>query len=134
MNRPLAADSLVDFWSRRWNLAFRDAAALLIFRPLARRWGATIALAGTFLASGLFHEVVISLPARGGYGLPTIYFLIQFAGTIIQRHFISRDNSHWHLPTRLTTALVILTPLPLLFHPPFCERVIIPFLHLLGVR
>ena len=40
MNRPLASHRVAEFWGQRWNLAFRDAAHVAVFRPIARRYGA----------------------------------------------------------------------------------------------
>src|SRR5437867_3664498 len=67
MRAPLLATSLADFWSTRWNTAFNTLAVEFAFRPLARRWGAAWATFSVFLISGLVHEAVISLPARGGF-------------------------------------------------------------------
>jgi alginate O-acetyltransferase complex protein AlgI len=88
----------------------------------------------TFLFSGLWHEAAISLTARGGYGLPTLYFLIQGLGMTIERRWQRRTTGAprpWFV--RATTATIVVLPLPLLFHRPFAERVIIPLLHVLGV-
>ena len=35
MNAPILATSVTEFWSRRWNLAFRDYASPFLFVPLA---------------------------------------------------------------------------------------------------
>ncbi|MGE3243704.1 MAG: membrane bound O-acyl transferase family-domain-containing protein [Pirellulales bacterium] len=137
MNAPLLANSLADFWSRRWNLAFRDAAAQIVFRPAARRWGVTAATFATFLASGLIHDAAISLPARGGYGLPTLYFLLQFLGLMFERQVLWGHDHGTRVATRFLAAIVIVVPLPLLFHPPFAENVIVPMLealHVFGVH
>src|SRR5205085_735711 len=98
------------------------------FRPLVARVGPTRAMLLTFLASGLVHDAVISLPARGGYGLPTLYFLIQGVGLVIEK---SRPG-RLHLrgaAGRLFTIAVTALPVGLLFHRPFIEHVILPFLH-----
>jgi hypothetical protein len=81
-----------------------------------------------FLVSGLLHETVISLPARGGWGGPTLYFLLQAAGVGFER---SATGKHLHLGRaaigRVWTFLVAVAPLPLLFHAPFVRNVIVPF-------
>ena len=133
MDRPLAAGSLSDFWSNRWNRAFRDAAHLLVFRPVARRWGAPTATMATFGFSGLIHDLAISWPAGGGWGLPTIYFLIQGTAVLAER----RAGGLWaHGPptwlAKTFTLLVLTAPLGLLVHQPFVQEVILPMLRYLA--
>jgi len=133
MNCPIAATSAAEFWGRRWNVAFRDLAHVLVFRPVARRFGLGTALWTSFAVSGLVHELVISVPAGAGSGLPTAYFLLQAAGITLERRVFrgamtaERRTSRW-LFTHAFTAL----PAFFLFHPPFVERVMIPFLHAIG--
>lgn len=124
MDRPWASTTIAEWWGRRWNTAFRDLTHRFLYRPLRQRLGATGALIVGFAVSGIVHDLVISLPARGGYGLPTIYFLIQAFGILAER---SQRGRRWGLGRRWSTLLVILLPAPLLFHPPFLERVIVPF-------
>ena len=81
MRAPVLSASLGEFWGRRWNSGFRDLVFGLWFARLKARHGARAATLLLFLFSGLVHDLVISLPARGGYGLPTAYFLLQGAGT-----------------------------------------------------
>lgn len=119
MNRPLSATSLADFWGRRWNTAFHALAQRLVFRPTLRIAGVRGAVLATFIASGLIHDLVISVPARGGYGLPTVYFIVQGLGVLVER---SAGRG------RGLTILLALGPVFLLFHPPFVLRVIVPFL------
>ncbi len=85
MRSPLLASSVADFWARRWNTAFHELASRLTLRPLRPAFGVTSATLLVFLASGVIHELVISVPAHGGYGLPTGYFLIQGLGVAGER-------------------------------------------------
>ena len=85
MSAPLRSTSLGEFWGKRWNLGFRQLAHELIFRPLYRSLGPDTAGFLVFVVSGLIHDLVISVPARGGYGLPTLYFLLQGAGVTVER-------------------------------------------------
>lgn len=128
MLQPLRADSLADFWGRRWNTAFAALADKHLFRPLARRVGPRAALVTVFVGSGLLHEAVITLPAGGGYGLPTLFFSIQAGGLLLERHPAMAD----HPVRRRTLAwLLLLGPIGCLFPPVFVERVILPMLDLI---
>lgn len=123
MNAPWAATTLGDFWGARWNRAFSDWARLHVFRPIAKRQGATTATITVFAISGLVHEVAISLPARAGYGLPTLYFLIQVSMLLMQKRFTFLQNAP-------ITLLSVLIPAPILFHPAFITKVIAPMIQL----
>lgn len=129
MNRPLSSRSIVEFWGQRWNLAFRDVAHAAVFRPLAHRWGYRPAIMGVFLFSGILHELAISLPAQGGYGLPTLYFLGQLTAVMInvspRRKRLALVHG-WR--NRMITIAIVVVPSPILFHPPFLKNVIVPFL------
>jgi hypothetical protein len=119
MRRPVAAVSLAEFWGRRWNIAFRDLAHRFVFVPVAQRRGHKTALWASFAVSGLAHELVISVPAGAGFGLPLGYFMLQALGISLERRL---RTTSW-LRTHAFTAL----PAFLLFHPPFVERVMVPF-------
>jgi alginate O-acetyltransferase complex protein AlgI len=129
MNAPLRSVSVAEFWGRRWNGAFNDLALGLVFRPLARRVGVTAATIAAFAVSGIIHELVISLPANAGYGLPTGYFLLQGLAVIGQRKAAALRGpaSGW-----LFTMIVVAGPAYWLFHPPFVEKIILPFMQAIG--
>jgi len=130
---PVAARSLADFWSNRWNRAFSGFARDLIFRSLARPLGTTAATFAVFLFSGLAHEFVISVPAGGGYGGPMLYFLIQGLLVLVENgRAFRRAMRERALLAWLWTAAGILGPIPLLFHQPFLRNVVLPFLAGLG--
>jgi hypothetical protein len=134
MNRPLFARSVGQFWGERWNLACHKLLYDLVFRPVLRRFGhLKVAVLASFFASGLVHDLVISYPVKGGFGLPTTYFMIQGFGLLIEhsklgkRLKLRRGWVGW-----LFTAAVTLGPVQLLFHRPFIERGVMPFLQAIG--
>ena len=129
MNWPLLSQSLAEFWGQRWNLAFRDLTHRYLFRPLVRIVGPIGAMLSGFLVSGLIHDLVISLPAGGGYGLPTCYFLLQGVAILLERSRWGRAMGLAHgWCGWMFAALVVLAPCPLLFHKPFVCGVMFPFL------
>ena len=133
MDHPLRAGSVGEFWARRWNTAFRDLTHRFLFRPLAARFGARGAIFAGFLFSGLVHDLVVSLPARGGYGGPTLFFASQALAMFLERSAAGRRfGLGRRVQGRVFTAAVLLIPLPILFHPPFVERVVLPFMRALG--
>jgi len=129
MQAPLLARSLADFWGNRWNTAFNVLAERYGFRPLRPRMGPRVALAFVFLASGVLHEAVITLPARGGYGLPTTYFALQVIGILVERLPLFRHRPWLKRPFAW---VVLVTPLGCLFPPVFVENVIMPMLRAIG--
>jgi hypothetical protein len=129
MSAPLRSACLAEFWGKRWNLGFRQFAHDLIFRPLYRRLGAEAAGFLVFVASGLIHDLVISVPARGGYGFPTLYFLLQGAGVAVERsQFGKRFGLGRGLRGWCFMVIFLTVPVFGLFHPPFVLRVILPFM------
>jgi hypothetical protein len=133
MHFPLASQSLSEFWGKRWNMGFRQLTFDLVFDPLRRPLGVAAATFASFVMSGLIHELVISVPARAGYGLPTFYFALQGAGVLLER---SRIGKRWRLHRGMRgwffAVLLAACPAYWLFHPWFVTRVIVPFLHAIG--
>lgn len=133
MQAPILARSLTDFWGNRWNLGFRELSHSFLFKPLSRRFGTAPAGLAVFFASGLIHDLVISLPAGAGYGLPTAYFILQGLGVAFER---SRRGERLGLRQgwrgRLFMAVVTAGPAFWLFHPPFITRVMIPCMTTVG--
>ena len=125
MQRPLNATSLADFWSR-WNRGFRDLAFGLVFRPLHRRFGATIAILSTFLFSGLVHDLVISVPAGAGYGRPTLTSSSKAPACCSRNP--QRVAALRPFIIRAVMYVALIAPLGLLFPPTFVYRVFVPFL------
>jgi predicted DCC family thiol-disulfide oxidoreductase YuxK len=133
MNAPIRATSLSEFWGRRWNGAFNQLVVDVLFRRLARSIGVVRATLTAFLLSGLLHELVISFPARAGYGLPTTYFLWQGWGVVAQRSTVGNQLAFRHgISGRIFTILIAAGPAFWLFHPPFVRNVILPFMKAIG--
>lgn len=129
MAAPLRSATLSEFWSRRWNLGFSQLAHVLVVAPLQRKIGPRLAGFLVFVISGLIHDLVISVPARGGYGLPTLYFLIQGCGVSMERSPVGKSlGLRRGIRGWLFMVMVLVAPAYWLFHPPFVLRVIIPFM------
>jgi hypothetical protein len=132
MNCPIAAGSLSDFWGKRWNSGFRDIVFGLMFIPLAKRFGTSSATIATFFISGLLHELVITFPAGAGYGLPTLYFMLQGAAMLMERSRLGARLGLAHGWSGHAFAIVVVTlPIFALFPPVFVLRVMVPFLQVI---
>jgi alginate O-acetyltransferase complex protein AlgI len=133
MNAPLRSGSVSEFWGQRWNGAFNDLALRLVFRPAARRSGVVRATLVAFLVSGLIHELLISLPAGAGFGLPSGYFLLQGLGVLTERSAAGkRLGLRSGVRGWIFTIIVAAVPAFWLFHPPFVSKVILPFMQAIG--
>jgi len=133
MDVPLTSTSLSEFWGKCWNAAFRDLTYRFLFRPLTPMFGARGAILVAFVFSGLVHDVVISYPARGGYGGPTLFFALNGATILVERSKIARKIGLGNgLLGRLFTMLVLLGLVSSLFHPPFVVRIVVPFMRAMG--
>jgi alginate O-acetyltransferase complex protein AlgI len=133
MDAPLLSRSVSEFWGRRWNTAFRDLAHRFLFQPLAHRLGPRHALAAGFIFSGLVHELVVTIPAGGGYGGPTFFFSCQGFAILFEH---SRAGRAWGLGRGgrgwLFTMAALGLPLGLAFPPVFVQRIILPFMQTAG--
>jgi alginate O-acetyltransferase complex protein AlgI len=127
---PLRSTSLAEFWGRRWNLAFSEMTARVVYRPLVGRVGEGGATLGAFVFSGLLHELAISLPVHAGYGLPMLYFTLHGLLVLVEgrlaRAGMPVDRPAWR--GRLWTLAWLVLPLPILFHPPFLRGVVWPLI------
>jgi len=133
MRSPITATSLRKFWGERWNTGFSDLMHVGFFRFLVQSVGPRSGWLSIFLISGVLHELVISVPASGGFGAPTLYFLIQGLGVLIEHSPTGRRlglGSGWR--GWCFVALITAAPVGLLFHPPFIRNVILPMLRAFG--
>ncbi len=113
----LETTGIGDFWSRRWNVGYSQMMQRLVGRPVEAIAGSNAGVMAIFLASGLLHELAITLPVRSGFGLPTLYFLLHGILTILEKK--------WRSPLgKIPTLIIVVLPLGLLFPPAFQQEVI----------
>ena len=135
MRAPVAAASLGEFWGARWNTAFHVLARDYVVRPLRHRIGVPASMLVAFVGSGLVHDLVISVPAGAGYGLPTAYFCLQGLALLLERAPVGRRLGLGRgLRGRLFAIAVTALPAFWLFHPAFVLNVVVPFLRVVGAR
>lgn len=125
---PLKSNSLTEFWSRRWNLAFSEMTSIAIYRPLKAKIGQTEAVFASFAFSGILHEIALSVPVNSGFGFPFLYFLIHGCLVIFEKLLI--NNRILILQQRVIRKIWVffwlVVPAPLLFHQAFINKVIWP--------
>ncbi|RWY57048.1 MBOAT family protein [Mucilaginibacter gilvus] len=130
--QPAKALSLTELWSKRWNIAFSEMTSVAIFRPLKNKTGAAVALIVSFIFSGLLHELALSLPVNSGYGLPTLYFVIQGILVLIEKLLQSRGIMFLQnqVVARIWVFFWLIVPMPLLFHWQFIRQIVWPMVGL----
>ena len=130
---PPAAVSLGDFWGRRWNRIFSYFARRLFFRPLTPSLGTVGASFVVFLYAGLLHEWAWSFPVYAGYGGPLAYFLIQWLGLMIEDSGPGRRLLRGKVLGRVWTWLIVVGPMPLLFHEAFFRVLVLDQLRAINI-
>lgn len=124
---PYKATSLKEFWGKRWNMAFSEMTAMVVYKPLKVKCGIPLAMIASFLVSGMLHEIAISFPVKMGYGLPFIYFVLHglamFAESKIS--FVKKINVD-HVLSHVWVFAWLILPMPLLFHHVFIVEVVEP--------
>lgn len=124
---PYKSKSLKEFWGKRWNIAFSEMTALVVYRPMkAASFGESAALAASFAISGLLHEAAISVPAGSGYGLPMLYFLIHAIAMRVESSPSMKPIMENDVLSRIWVFALLIVPMPILFHPAFIEKVAVP--------
>ncbi len=128
MHEPFLLTSLSDFWGKRWNMAFRQLMHDFFFKTVSISHGPHLAAWLVFFMSGVFHELIFSLPAQGGWGQPMLYFMIQWFGMRMEKTKWGRRHLKRKLAGKIYAFVILILPVKLLFHDPFMYRVIIPFI------
>lgn len=120
-NHPFMARSPRDFWSRRWNLCFRDIAHRNIFLPLHGHRRPILATFLVFLMSGVVHEYLvfasIGFSALGGM---LAFFLTQWSATLVQTFVSQKMKKKELLPQGIAIPLHVVwltLTIPFFAHP-----------------
>src|SRR6185503_4844780 len=126
--QPTRALSLTEFWGKRWNLAFSEMTAISIFRPLRNKLGKPAAFMIAFIFSGILHELALSLPVNSGYGLPTLYFILQGLLVLLEKWLNARHRNFLanKLVAKVWLFFWLVLPAPLLFHTQFIKQIVWP--------
>jgi hypothetical protein len=101
-----------------------------ILQPLkaAAGVGHGVAVAGVFVFSALVHEAALNLRVQGGFGLPTLDFLLHGAlvGYEKRRRAAPSEERPAGFADHAWTLAWLALPMPLCFHPLFVEQVALP--------
>ncbi len=130
---PIKSTSLQEFWSKRWNIAFVELTTIAVLRPLKKKFGAQIAFWGSYIFSGLLHEMAISLPVKSGYGKPFLYFIIQAILILTAEKYCINKITNRSIKTIWVLACLFL-PIFLLFHEGFIQQVVMPLVKILLLK
>jgi alginate O-acetyltransferase complex protein AlgI len=129
---PYQSKSLKEFWGKRWNMAFSEMTALIVYKPLKTKWGVHAAMFISFLISGVLHEIAISFPVNAGYGSPLLYFLIHGVLMYLENKILwIKKITQQTILSRLWVYFWLIIPMPLLFHEKFMNQIVKPICNLI---
>ena len=113
---PIAARSVSEFWGQRWNRIVSAWLRAFIFRPVARRRHAGVAVVCSFLVSGVFHGWPMLVALGTAAALSTVvFFTIQAVFVLVENRL--RIHTWPHALARAWTLAVLLVSSPLLIDP-----------------
>ena len=124
---PYKATSLKEFWGKRWNIAFSEMTAMVVYKPLKIKYGIPLAMIASFLVSGMLHEIAISFPVKMGYGFPFLYFVLHALAMYAEGKvaFVKQIISN-SVTSHIWVFTWLILPMPLLFHHVFIVEVVEP--------
>ncbi|KAK7341139.1 hypothetical protein VNO80_24064 [Phaseolus coccineus] len=128
---PLRSTSLQDFWGRRWNLMVTSILRPTVYEPTLKgaskvvgsKWAPLPAVMGTFVVSGLMHELILFYLGRSEPTFRmTCFFLLHGICLMVEIALKTTLTGRWWLPRfvsgPLTVVFVMATSLSL-FLPEF---------------
>ncbi|KAL2329312.1 hypothetical protein Fmac_022739 [Flemingia macrophylla] len=121
-DNPIRSTSLQDFWGRRWNLMVTTILRPTVYEPTLRaampflgpRWAPLPAVLGTFVVSGLMHELILFYIGRlRPTFLMTAFFLLHglclTLEIVLKRALTASCRLPWFLSGPLTAGFVFAT-------------------------
>ena len=83
-SNPFAAESISDFWAKRWHQTLRRTFLVMGGIPAGKIAGRSGMVIGTFFASGLFHEFGAYALGRGMDHTVTAFFTLQGVAVMLE--------------------------------------------------
>ena len=113
---PIAARSLTEFWSQRWNRIVSAWLHRFVFLPLARRHCPRLGVFCAFLASGVLHgwPILVAVGVSGAFATLT-FFVVQ--GALVLAEHRLRIHAWPAFLARGWTLVVLLACSPLFVDP-----------------
>ncbi|CAK7345082.1 unnamed protein product [Dovyalis caffra] len=115
-DEPYLASSLQDFWGKRWNLMVTSILHPTVYNPIrsvsrrwiAKKWASLPAVIGTFLVSGLMHELIFyDIGRQKPKWEVTCFFLLHGFCLAIEIGIKREIKCTWRLPKVVTAPLVV---------------------------
>ncbi|KAL7090213.1 hypothetical protein ACP275_12G026300 [Erythranthe tilingii] len=115
-DEPYLSASLHEFWGRRWNIMVTRILHPTVYKPVlqlstpitGRKWAPLPAMVGSFLVSGLMHEVIFFyLGRRGGSGEITLFFVLHGVCLAAEVAVKKVVNGRWRLTKSISGPLTI---------------------------
>jgi hypothetical protein len=108
-NAPFLATGPRDFWSRRWNMLFRNVTHACIFTPLKNLGIPPLyGVALVFIVSCLVHEymVLVSSQSHQWLGWMTAFFVVHALATVLNT-YVARNKTWLQLINGIPNAVFI---------------------------
>jgi len=84
--RPWRAESLHDVWAKEWHQLSRRTFLVPLGYSLRALFGTPGMMFGAFLASGLYHNLMLIGDGQPGLDIPTVsFFVLQAVGVTLER-------------------------------------------------
>ncbi|KAK7258202.1 hypothetical protein RIF29_32723 [Crotalaria pallida] len=107
-NNPILSTSLQDFWGKRWNLMVTSILRPTVYLPIMEaakgvvgpKWAPLPAVFGTFVVSGMMHEVILYYMGRMGPTFKMMGFFVLHGVCLMVEMVLKKAfaTARWRLP------------------------------------